>query len=69
MKGEGKGREGKRRGGGRGGEGPHTNAGTWAPSYLAMLLPLPPISRCARYYLMLNMSETVRDADIVSMEY
>jgi len=30
MKGGGKGREGKGRGR-RGGEGPHTNAGTWAP--------------------------------------
>ena len=43
MKEEGKGREGKGRGGEgrRGGVrrgGPHTNAGTWVPSYLATLL-------------------------------
>jgi len=29
---------------------------------------LPPISR-SRRYLMLNIAETVRDTDIVSMEY
>ena len=41
MKREGKGTEGKGRGKGRGEkgrEGPHTNAGTWVPSYLATLL-------------------------------
>jgi len=30
--------------------------------------PLPTISR-SHHYLMLNISETVRDTDIVSMEY
>jgi len=30
--------------------------------------PLHPVSR-SRYYLMLNISGTVRDTDIVSMEY
>ena len=30
--------------------------------------PLPPISR-SHHYLMLNISETVRDTDLVSMEY
>jgi len=37
---EGKGRGGRRGGERRGVEGPHTNAGTWAPSYLATLLLL-----------------------------
>jgi len=30
--------------------------------------PVPPVSRSC-YYLTLNISETVRDADIFSMEY